>query len=111
MLRTLQRVLFGGGRVASVISFSFFVSEITGFLPRPGASSSPANPKLANRRSHRMTEGRVTPAPRSLPRLGCIRLLEAKRCAPVALSAAVRSAAFTMRSNQPVARRSTPKIR
>ena len=41
--------------------FSFFASGIEGFGPRPGASSKPARPWLANRRSQRITAGRLMP--------------------------------------------------
>lgn len=44
------------------MSSSVFTSEIDGLRPRPGASlSNPSTPRVTNRRSHRITAGRLTP--------------------------------------------------
>ena len=49
---TLQRLLPGGGRVASVMTRATFAAAIEVLRPRPGRSARPSRPDLAKRPDH-----------------------------------------------------------
>jgi hypothetical protein len=57
--RILQRLLPGGGRVASVMTRATFAAEIEALRPRPGSSASPSRPDLAKRVDHMETRFEV----------------------------------------------------
>ena len=77
--------------VAWVMSWSFFASGIEGLGPRPGASlTNPATPRDEKRRSHRITDGRLTPSSaaaaswlRPCARASTIRARPTRRCGVV----------------------------
>jgi len=92
MLRTDQRVRFGGGRVAPRMIRSRTSGAMLGLRPRPLASARPATPASRKRRSHFITDGLLTPSARAVAawlspsaRLSRIAARRWSRCAAVGL--------------------------